>query len=655
MTSNRPSANTPEYTQRLPSGSGFASGSEESRGTRASGGDRPSELPRHPNHGLAGDEGQTTGTAIDDDDVEAEEWTQIPGPVGEDMSDSDGDDPNVVGVQYQLPRQIREAEQEAEHQRAVLQIAPDIHRRYTEFSHLLCRETDTEDAYQHVLDGLVIAVTTAKSIRLDMNTTQDIHLDLFAFALVVHVWQIVCLRRHHGTSPPEETDVSLCLQWGAYFISAHAILQHRDVVPVAKLRSAVQYWEDRLRSEGGGNGWMEDRWAKNIPQEDQEARFHRNKTADLYLKALEEDGKTGLALCIIEQEKKGELTQLRTMTLDSPHAAREACRQLAYMLYSMDTSVLKAIIQGQLPRLAEVESGAVHRKIRDLNEKEYVQPGTYMNCICDYAGMSPTPMQWTKVCELMLRYVQNDDEFNKLAELVDQQVHPKHDWPKDLAHKGLRRYTEWRSYIENGSLYPDITHRKWVRYFVDQLKMRMQGQPYHAPLSVPVIEIGFSNDPHNRLRQHRHHESSNYLMNLAEAAFEVAYPGAFRLQQMIIYACFRPIQPWLSEIVLTQLAQGYVEGAGGFSHEVAGRSNGVSNQTVPSKIWNMFEAQVYADGRFQQEVEASIRAREQVLADAESHERAQRLQDAREDHRKNVEALKEANARLKAMRDRLYP
>lgn len=147
---------------------------------------------------------------------------------------------------------------------------------------------------------------------------------------------------------------------------------------------------------------------------------------------------------------------------------------------------------------------------------------------------------------MMLKYVQADDEYNELAELIDQQVHPKYNWPNNLAHMGLRRYTEWRSHIEKGSYHPDSLHRKWVRYFIDQLKGRMTGQPLYAPLSVPVIEIGFSNDPDRRLRQHRHHESSNYLMNLAEAIFEKEYPGAFRLQQNIIYACFRPVQTWLS-------------------------------------------------------------------------------------------------------------
>ena len=173
----------------------------------------------------------------------------------------------------------------------------------------------------------------------------------------------------------------------------------------------------------------------------------------------------------------------------------------------------------------------------------------------------------------------------------------------------------------------------------------MADQPFHAPLSVPVVEIGISNDPEKRLRQHRHHENSNYLMNLAEAVFDVEYPGCFHLKQYVIYACFRPIQTWLSEIALTQLAQGYVEGGGGFSHEIAGRSNGVSNNVVPPKKWTEFELAVYADGRFKQEVKDTIQARRlQVAAAAESIDRARReVQDA---HEKQLKDLEEARARL---------
>ena len=592
---------------------------------------------------------ESTGDDDDDEDVEAEDWTQIPGPADEEMSNSD-DSSILDEVHYRVPSEVRKAEQDASLQSPDIHTVPDIHGRYTGFSLLLCRETATEDADQYVSDGLELAITTAKSIRLDVETTKDSELDLYAFALVIHIWQIICLRKQHGTFPSEVMEECLCLMWDAYFLSAHSILERLCSVPLSQLRSAVQYWEDRLKSSGGGNRWMKDRWAKDIPQDDLEARVPRNETADGYLAALDRHGKTGLALRIIEEEKKGEATQLRAMTLEPGDGVRETCRQMAYMLYSMKTSVIIAIIQGQLPRLAEVASGEVCQSLQELRNREYIQPGTYMNCVCDHMGMSPTPAQWNKVCTLMIKYVQGDDEYNDLAEVVDQQIHPKRNWPKDLAHKGLRRYTEWQSY-EKGSNYPDSVYRKRVEYFVDQLKKRMEGQPIHAPLSVPVIEIGFSNDPYTRLKQHRHHESSNYLMNLAEAAFETEFPGAFRLQQRTIYACFRPIQTWLSEIVLTQLAQGYVEGGGGFSHEVAGRSNGVSKKV----IWEVFEANVYADGKFKQEIEARISFRdERNKAEAEARERAQSLQAAREQHRINTNALKAANARLRAARDKLY-
>ena len=108
------------------------------------------------------------------------------------------------------------------------------------------------------------------------------------------------------------------------------------------------------------------------------------------------------------------------------------------------------------------------------------------------------------------------------------------------------------------------TASRFFRYFVHQLKLRMKGEPIHTPLGVPKIEIEFSNDPHKRLQQHLHHENSNYLVNLAEAVSALEHPDSFRLRQNIVFSCFQSIHTWSSEIVATQLAQGYVQGGGGF-------------------------------------------------------------------------------------------
>lgn len=663
MQSDKPAANTPRRLLRRDSTAGEASNNHGASSIPPLGDDHASQhrpIVSQSSRSISDQLTDFTALSSDEDDVDAEAWTQIPGPSDEDMSDSD-DSLVDTPMHYQIPRAVQKAEQSTARQPSGLRAAPEVHRRYKGFALSLCKETGTEGADLHVLEGLPVAIDTARSIQLDDDTVDDEELDIYAFALVIHIWQIVCIRMQHGKLPAEEIAESLCLSWAAYFLSAHAIVEKRCKVSPGELRYAVQYWEDRLRSMGEGNRWMEDQWATDIPQDDLETIVHRNKTADRYLEALEKYGKEGLTIAIIEEERKGEITQLRAMTQQSPDIVKVARRQIASMLYSMDTSLLKAMIQGQLPRLAEIESGTVYMALRKLNEAEYIQPGTYINCICDYAGLSPTPEQWRRVSEQMLKYVQYGDEHNDLAEQIDQQLHPKDNWPKDLAHKGLRRYTEWRSYTESGSNSPDSVHRKWVKYFVDQLKKRTEGQPIHAPLSVPVVEIGFSNDPRKRLRQHRHHESSNYLMNLAEAVFDMEYPGSFRLQQKVVFACYRSIQTWLSEIVVTQLAQGYVEGGAGFSHEPAGRPNTSSNRELPTMIWTLFEEQVYADGRFNEEIsangqriQATQEARKQAKEQKEEEvEVARRLHVARVAHLRNMIALGKSRERLNdAMRKR---
>ena len=167
-------------------------------------------------------------------------------------------------------------------------------------------------------------------------------------------------------------------------------------------------------------------WAKDIVMEIPDTGFHRNEVARRYLEDLDKHGKTALALAMIDEEKKGDTpTQLRAMTLASPGSHREAVGQLAYILYSMNTSLLKALIQGQLPRLAAVPSGEVNLALQHLNQRREVQPGTYMNSICDDAGLSPTPSQWSTVCELMLTYLEANVEANEMAREIDQNIHPK--------------------------------------------------------------------------------------------------------------------------------------------------------------------------------------------------------------------------------------
>lgn len=230
----------------------------------------------------------------------------------------------------------------------------------------------------------------------------------------------------------------------------------------------------------------------------------------------------------------------------------------------------------------------------------------------------------------MLEYVEPGPQHNALAAEVDQLIHPKEVWPVQLAHQGLRRYTEWRSYITNGKGKSDEGHRRMVRYFVDQLRHRIDKEPEHTPLRAPVVEIGFTDDPGLRTKHQRHHESSNYLRSLAQAMFENVYPGDFRLDQHAVFACFQPIHAWLSEIALTQLGGGYIRGGGGFSHKTAGRSNNSAYENLSVTEWDYFFGLEVDQGKIEGKVSATWgRAKERLDAQKERSRKRKEHQDAR--------------------------
>ena len=209
---------------------------------------------------------------------------------------------------------------------------------------------------------------------------------------------------------------------------------------------------------------------------------------------------------------------------------------LIAMLFSMGSDMLKAIIEGQLQRKSKLRHTDIYNAVR---RNPIDMPGCYMNSICDLQGHSPTPAQRDLVCNTMLEYVDSGaNRHDTLAASIDQLIHPSTMWPITLADKGLRRYTEWRSHLTHRNQSPS-SRRRMVRFFVSQLQQRLSEEPsLHTPLSAPVVEVGFSIRPDKRLREHRHHDNSNYLMNLSEACFEHVYPGMFKLQQDVVFTCW---------------------------------------------------------------------------------------------------------------------
>ena len=532
------------------------------------------------------------------DDPQLDWRTQDPTqlPIEEDEVFSDPDELSEVDYDPHIPQAVLVA-QDASQARPVMNLVDvKIHERYLNFLRELCDETGTDSLASKVEDGLSHTLHRAQSVSLDRDSSENNEIDTYAFALVIHVWQVVYLRAHYGLFPND----SLALDFGAYLLSAHTVAQRHCDADFQKLRSAVQYWERRLNDARNCGLWRKEAWLRGIAELDPALHQNRNEIANEYLNTLLGKGKSQLALLVMQKDASGpHSTPLRRYTEGSYSEKNWALGEIISILASMDNELLKSLIDGSLSRKAEIPAFDVSNALQRMRDQKPYPPSIYQNCICDRMGISPTPIQWERVCNSMLEYIRGGDDSNDLAFKVDQLIYPTDQWPTHLARLGLRRYTEWRSFIEDdGDRRLSSRHRGMVRHFVSEMMIRIKvdlsSGKGNIPLAAPVIEIGFSINPLHRLREHRQHQQSNYLMNLAEAMFKHVYPGTFRLQQLVIYACYGPSHPWFSEIILTQLGQGYTEGAGGFSHYPAGRSNGSAYQKTSRGEWDKFE---YEAGR----------------------------------------------------------
>ncbi len=541
------------------------------------------------------------------------DWHTQGGALSEDDDDenSSGDDETALThgePTYTLPQSLRDAERHSTHWVSIPSEDRQVHHRYTDFLMILCEETATQDAASYAVAGLPYVISTAKSLAMDKSYDTDKELDSYAHALVVHVWLLVCHRIQHAVYPDE--DESLFDQWTSYSISAHTLVQSNCSVSREELSHATRYWEQRLSTMGGGTSWLEVDWFRNIPEIDAGLPCPRNSAADEYLKALEERGIPGLAYFVLDKESKDPKSSLRHVLKMDDKRKLMFCEVIAIISY-MGIELVEALIEGQIFRKGMVPFGEVDRALQRFNPPKTVQPSIYINCICDAMGISPTPAHWRFVCDKMLEYIKVGKASDDLAIVVDQLIHPTTKWPAQLANRGLRRYTEWKSYLIDEDLYPCDGRREMVRYFVDQMRKRIEVEDDHVPLGAPVIEIGFSITPERRLWEHRRHRNSNYLMNLAQAIFEHVFPGMFCLQQKIIFTCYRSSHPWLGEVVLTQLGQGYTEGAGGFSHYPAGYFNGSAYRKTPERLWTRFEATALSGDTLEKlmDIEAATAAR----------------------------------------------
>lgn len=473
-----------------------------------------------------------------------------------------------------------------------------LHDRYHRFVSGLCRGTGTGRFEDDVLGAFAHILPAICGLDMSQSYREDQDLDIFAHGMIIYCWLLVCKKRLQGAPPRKEE--SLHIRFGAYFLAAGEMVKTElGDFNLKYLAVAVDYWDKSSFDGSQWSIWAQQPWFADMEMEDMEKPCHRNNEADGYLDTLSKHGIEGLTELLIRKEVQEQKSSLIVLPTD------QSFRWVICMMASIDPELLKAIIEGQVARKAEILTTSLSNRLdRILNQTDH-PPSIYQNALCDHEGISPTPVQWYEICDLMQLYVDdNSIEGDDLAAKVDQIIHPSPHWPVPARkERGLRRYTEWSSFLREES-YEHASGRRMIIYdFAEQLKKRLDKEiAYgrgHVPLVAPVVEVGFSDRVIKRLRQHRQHKSSNYIMNLAQALFEYQFPRFFCLKQHIIFECFRHDQPWFSEILLTRLSQAYTTNGSGFSHYGAGFSNGGSWRRRPFTDWHRFLKRACSDGGFQ--------------------------------------------------------
>jgi hypothetical protein len=97
--------------------------------------------------------------------------------------------------------------------------------------------------------------------------------------------------------------------------------------------------------------------------------------------------------------------------------------------------------------------------------------------------------------------------------------------------------------------------------------------PLDKPLERAFTEVGFALDPDTRLRNHREHFSSNYLMHLFDAISAAFYHGEYRMAQYVVHQTVHPSHAMYAEISASRFCLAYTTQGGGFSHAPAGYSH----------------------------------------------------------------------------------
>lgn len=518
---------------------------------------------------------QATQTDIHEDDPQID-WR-------EHQEDDDSDDESesstdTESVAESIPSSPTFAEHTAPRRRLT-----GLQAEHMEDLALICKATGSTQSQGLVRTGIS---TIVESVDIPSSFGPDFR--LYVRALIIFVWQTICHKILYGSEYGSTENRFLSTSLVSLFIGACQVLEPSLLCYWQKVKPLADHWQMKLRNVP----WTNNAWFHNIgPEVILDPKYNENSY--FYLGKLERGSILDLAFEVVEVELLDRIRNTPIRDYCKVEKTKTLMTRFALEIFrAMDPHLLKALIRGRLSLEANIEGSPVSQALKVINVPEIVEPSIYMNTICDRKGVSPTPYQWREICNLMSRYLRKDRQGNMLAAEVDQTINPSEKWPESKTSTGFRRYIEAVGLKNMNPEYFSEDRREIIRTFIRNMRSRIADEEaagrLHVPFSSPVVEVGYSINSHVRLEEHRHHRSSNYLMNLADALFAYNYDRKFTLQQHIIYCCYMPDQPWIAEIIFTQITQGYTDKARGFSHYPAGRSNISGYRKVVEEDWDRY-------------------------------------------------------------------
>ncbi|KAI7311079.1 hypothetical protein KC326_g6419 [Hortaea werneckii] len=312
------------------------------------------------------------------------------------------------------------------------------------------------------------------------------------------------------------------------------------------------------------------------------------------------------------------------------------------IIMTTDTLIHEAILKGDLAARS-VDNEEVKQALEKMQQRCIevpYQPRIYCHSHAHKdTGLPMSPRMMGKLAILAAKYVFDDD----LASKVDSVTQPP--IPLYLTRIGVRKYLSTKD--QDGVYHlPSDQRVQRLGTLCRALARRCEEIPkdrWDTPLPGGFTEFGYTHNVEGRLKQHREHTMSNYLMNLFDAICRRYYKD-YVWFQFVVYHIPAPILVELSEMYFTRAGQGYCKNGGGCSHTGAGRSN------ASGDLYDVHEYETFWKYARASVMDKNIAAWNEML-----NQKTKSIREETAEMKRRIALLDERDTRKEALRELLEP